>query len=69
MSVETKRAKCDSKFHRGKVQKTFYEIIDNLIDHLSACFSSTVKMEFFSLLHCQKSDTYKFKATFPEELL
>jgi hypothetical protein len=46
----------------------FYDT-DILINHLSTHFSCTEKMEFFSLLNCEKFGTYKFKATFPEQLM
>jgi hypothetical protein len=52
-----------------KYRILFYKVIDNLINHLSTRFSSIEKMEFFSLLNCEKFDIYRFKATFPEQLI
>jgi hypothetical protein len=34
---------------------------------LSACFSGTEKVEFFSVLNCEKFD--KFEAAFPEKII
>jgi hypothetical protein len=58
-SSETKREKSDVvKSAEEKYGIFFYEIIDNPIDHLSGRFSGVLKMGFFSLLNCEKFDTY-----------
>jgi hypothetical protein len=46
-----------------------YITIHNLINHLSTHFKSAEKMEFFSLLNCDKFGAYKFMITFPECLI
>jgi hypothetical protein len=67
---ETKRAKCNIANSVEKKYRTlFYEITDNLINHLEALFSRNENMEFFSFLNCEKFDIFKFKTTFPEQLI
>jgi hypothetical protein len=66
---ETKRTKSDIiNSAQEKYRILFYKIIDNIINHLSAHFSGVEKMELFSLLNCEKFDTYKSEATCPQQL-
>jgi len=54
---------------RESTECFFYEIIDNILHHLPACFSKTKSMDFFGLLICEKFDACKLKCIFPDQFL
>lgn len=53
----------------SKYRILFYEIIDNLLNNMTARFSNIEKMEFFGLLNYEKFDVYKLKSNFPDHLI
>jgi hypothetical protein len=52
-----------------KYRTLFYKIIDQLLNHLTECFSSTEVTEFFGSLNCKKFDVYTLKYNFPDHLV
>jgi hypothetical protein len=52
-----------------KYRVLFYEIIDNILHHLPACFSKTDNIDFFGLLNCEKFDACKLKCIFPDQFV
>ena len=55
-----------------KYRTPFYEIIENILYHLPACFSKTENMDFFfffCLLNCEKFAACKLKCNFPDQFV
>lgn len=52
-----------------KYRTLFYKIIDQLLNHLTECFSNTEVTEFFGSLNYEKFDVYTLKYNFPDHLV